>query len=180
MSELLKLSYFPEVNAATQLKFVYTPIHGVGQPYAERAFATFKFPPFISVQAQSTPDPEFSTVKYPNPEEGKETLACAIQTANEHKADFILSTDPDADRFALAERNTKGDNTSDWRILTGNQLGALLGKFSFLNNRYKEKFLLLNRLVEVVHLAQSKSDSQCERCLHALFRCFITYSQIHR
>jgi phosphomannomutase len=71
MSELSKLTHFSEINASIPLKFVYTPIHGVGQPYAERAFATFKFPPFISVKKQSAPDPEFPTVKYPNPEEGK-------------------------------------------------------------------------------------------------------------
>jgi phosphomannomutase len=117
-------------------------------------------------------------VKYPNPEEGKETLACAIRTANEHKADFIVSTDPDADRFALAERDTKGNNESEWRILTGNQLGALLGKISYMINRKKKKYLMLYRLVAMVYLAQSKSDSRCERCLHALFDCFITYSQI--
>jgi phosphomannomutase len=166
------------VNAIAPLKFVYTPVHGVGQPYAERAFAAFKFPPFISVKEQSSPDPNFSTVKYPNPEEGKETFACAIRTANEHKADFILSTDPDADRFALAERDTKGNNESEWRIFTGNQLGALLGKISYMINRKKKKYLMLYRLVAMVYLAQSKSDSRCERCLHALFDCFITYSQI--
>ncbi len=127
MSELFKLSTFPQLNASTELKFVYTPLHGVGQPYAERAFAVFKFAPFISVPEQSAPDPDFPTVKYPNPEEGKEALECAIRTANEQKADFILSTDPDADRFALAERDTTDNNQNQWRIFTGNQLGALLG-----------------------------------------------------
>lgn len=154
-SEVAKLSFFPEFNEKTALKFVYTPVHGVGQPYAERAFAAFKFPPFISVKEQKDPDPEFSTVKYPNPEEGKETLACAMRTANEHKADFILSTDPDADRFALSERQVKGNNESDWRIFTGNQLGALLGRIVF-----KEKidhFHTFDRLVAMVYLAQSKS-----------------------
>ena len=134
MSELVKLAYFPEVNAVTPLKFVYTPLHGVGQPYAERAFAAFKLPPLISVQEQSAPDPNFSTVKYPNPEEGKEALEYAIRTANEHNADIILCTDPDADRFALAERDTKGNSESGWRIITGNQLGALLGKLYCLRH----------------------------------------------
>jgi len=180
MSELSKLSNFSEINAITPLKFVYTPMHGVGQPYAERAFATFKFPPFISVKKQSAPDPEFSTVKYPNPEEGTEALACAIQTANEHKADIILATDPDADRFALAEKDTKGHTDSGWRIFTGNQMGALLGKLCYLHDRTDETYFMFNRLVAMVRLAQSKSNSRCERCLHALFNCFITYSQINR
>ncbi|CAF1577322.1 unnamed protein product, partial [Adineta steineri] len=127
ISNLAKLCNFPEINASTPLKFVYTPVHGVGQPYAELAFAAFKFQPFISVDKQKNPDPDFSTVKYPNPEEGKETLECAIETANKNNADFIVATDPDADRFALAERDTSGSSETGWRILTGNQLGALLG-----------------------------------------------------
>ncbi|CAF1413927.1 unnamed protein product [Adineta ricciae] len=127
MSNLSKLCFFPELNSSTPLKFVYTPVHGVGQPYAERAFAAFHFQPFISVDEQKNPDPNFSTVKYPNPEEGKETLECAIRTANKHNADFIIATDPDADRFALAERDTSGSSETGWRILSGNQLGALLG-----------------------------------------------------
>ncbi|CAF1681651.1 unnamed protein product, partial [Adineta ricciae] len=135
MSELSKLIHFPEINATVPLKFAYTPVHGVGQPYAERAFATFKFPPFISVQKQSAPDPEFPTVKFPNPEEGKETLACAIQTANEQNVDFILATDPDADRFALAERDPRENSETGWRIFTGNQLGALLGWYQWFTWR---------------------------------------------
>lgn len=121
------LCHFPEINSSTPLKFVYTPVHGVGQPYAERAFAVFQFKPFISVDEQKFPDPDFSTVKYPNPEEGKETLECAIRTANKNNADFIIATDPDADRFALAERDPTNSNGTGWRILSGNQLGALLG-----------------------------------------------------
>ncbi|CAF1380804.1 unnamed protein product [Adineta steineri] len=127
ITNLAKLCNFPEINASTPLKFVYTPVHGVGQPYAELAFAAFKFQPFISVDKQKNPDPDFSTVKYPNPEEGKETLECAIETANKNNADFIVATDPDADRFALAEKDTSGSSETGWRILTGNQLGALLG-----------------------------------------------------
>lgn len=127
MKNLSNLCYFPEINSKTSLKFVYTPVHGVGQIYAEQAFSVFRFKPFISVEEQKKPDPDFPTVKYPNPEEGKETLECAIRTANENNADFILATDPDADRFALAERDTQGISQTGWNILSGNQLGTLLG-----------------------------------------------------
>lgn len=129
MANLSKLCHFPEINAVTPLKFVYTPVHGVGQPYAEGAFRVFQFKPFISVDEQKSPDPDFPTVKYPNPEEGKETLECAIRTANKNNADFIIATDPDADRFALAERDPNNSTGTGWRILSGNQLGALLGLF---------------------------------------------------
>lgn len=125
MSRLSCLSSFVDLNVASELKFVYTPVHGVGQRYAEEAFRRFHLSPFISVEEQKAPDPNFSTVKYPNPEEGKETLQCAIQTANREKADFILATDPDADRFALAERVEKKND--QWKILSGNELGTLLG-----------------------------------------------------
>lgn len=134
---LKKLSYFPEMNQSTPLKFVYTPVHGVGQPYAEQAFQVFQFKPFISVEQQKYPDPEFSTVKYPNPEEGKETLELAIETANKHKADFIIATDPDADRFALAERDPTQQSQTGWNILSGNQLGALLGWWRWFTWRNK-------------------------------------------
>jgi phosphoglucomutase / phosphopentomutase len=129
MSNLSNLCSFADINRHTPLKFVYTPVHGVGQPFAQRAFATFHLPPFISVDAQKDVDPNFSTVKYPNPEEGKETLQCAIHTANESQADFIIANDPDADRFALAQRDTDGSSQSGWTVLSGNQLGALLGRF---------------------------------------------------
>ncbi len=158
ISNLSNLCHFPEINAATSLKFVYTPVHGVGQPYAEHAFAAFHFQPFISVDAQKNPDPEFSTVKYPNPEEGKETLYCAIETAKKSNADFILATDPDADRFALAEKDTNNSTETGWRILSGNQLGALLGK---KNSFLKNEIIRMNRLVALVYLAKSESNSGC-------------------
>ena len=62
-------------------------------------------------------------------------MECAIRTANKNNADFILATDPDADRFALAERDTQGISQTGWRILSGNHLGALLGKLVFCLKR---------------------------------------------
>ena len=58
-------------NMASNFKFVYTAIHGVGTPIATRAFDTFSLKPFISTKEQSEPNPDFPTVVYPNPEEGK-------------------------------------------------------------------------------------------------------------
>ena len=133
MSNLSGLCSFPDLNGSSDLKFVYTPVHGVGQSFAEKAFEQFHFRPFISVEEQKDPDPNFSTVKYPNPEEGKETLECAIRTANREKANFILATDPDADRFALAERKDQ----HNWKILSGNQLGSLLGWWKWFTWRNK-------------------------------------------
>jgi phosphoglucomutase len=109
-------SYFEEVeqlcqyksdNQATPLKFVYTAMHGVGTPFAKRAFACFGLPDFIPVEEQVLPDPDFPTVAFPNPEEGKGALNLAIQTADKSDATIILANDPDADRLAIAEKQSE-------------------------------------------------------------------------
>ena len=73
---LIKLKYLSDRsdNEKSTLKFVYTAMHGVGTPFAKRAFEVFGLPPFISVDKQIKPDPDFSTVEFPNPEEGKGSL----------------------------------------------------------------------------------------------------------
>ncbi|CEP10434.1 hypothetical protein [Parasitella parasitica] len=129
-------AYFKEVEALcknkqdnqdTQVKFVYTAMHGVGTPFAERAFACFGLPPFEPVKAQILPDPDFPTVAFPNPEEGKGALKLAIETADKVGGNIILANDPDADRLAIAEKQSNGK----WVIFTGNQLGSILGAASF-------------------------------------------------
>lgn len=109
-------SYFEEVkdlckyrsdNETTTVKFAYTAMHGVGTPFAVRAFEEFSLPPFVPVKEQILPDPDFPTVAFPNPEEGKGALNLAIQTAEKAGANIILANDPDADRLAIAEKQTK-------------------------------------------------------------------------
>ena len=109
-------SYFEEVEALcknkqdnqdTHVKFVYTAMHGVGTPFAKRAFACFGLPAFEPVEAQILPDPDFPTVAFPNPEEGKGALNLAIQTADKVNGNIILANDPDADRLAIAEKQPK-------------------------------------------------------------------------
>ncbi|XP_048505839.1 phosphopentomutase isoform X2 [Athalia rosae] len=114
---------YPETNRNTILKFTYTPMHGVGYNYMVEAFNSASFKPFVVVEEQKDPDPEFRTVKFPNPEEGKSALDLSLRTANKNASNIILANDPDADRLACAERNEKGE----WRVFTGNELGALLG-----------------------------------------------------
>ncbi|KAG1443684.1 hypothetical protein G6F56_010583 [Rhizopus delemar] len=109
-------SYFEQVknlcqyrpdNISTNVKFVYTAMHGVGTPFAERSFQVFDLPPFTPVEAQVVPDPNFPTVAFPNPEEGKGALTLAIQTADKVNGNIILANDPDADRLAIAEKQPK-------------------------------------------------------------------------
>ncbi|KAG2230169.1 hypothetical protein INT48_003474 [Thamnidium elegans] len=129
-------SYFEEVselckyksdNEASTVKFAYTAMHGVGAPFAKRAFECFGLPPFVPVQEQLLPDPDFPTVAFPNPEEGKGSLNLAIQTAEKSGASIILANDPDADRLAIAEKQPNGE----WIVFTGNQIGSILGAASF-------------------------------------------------
>ncbi|XP_031839249.1 phosphoglucomutase 2 isoform X2 [Nomia melanderi] len=121
--DLQQTVLYPEINRNTILKFTYTPMHGVGYEYMSAAFNAANFKPFITVEEQKLPDPEFSTVKFPNPEEGKSALNLSIKAANENSSSIIIANDPDADRLACATKMKNGE----WYIFTGNELGALLG-----------------------------------------------------
>ncbi|KAL1139480.1 hypothetical protein AAG570_006464, partial [Ranatra chinensis] len=110
-------------NAKFPVTITYTPMHGVGYPYVVEAFRVAGFKELVPVKEQVDPDPEFSTVKFPNPEEGKSALDLSMKAANECCSTLILANDPDADRLAVAEKMIGGD----WKVFTGNELGALLG-----------------------------------------------------
>lgn len=125
---------FFDINQEAQLKIVYTAMHGVGYPFVERAFEVSKLKPLHAVLEQRDPDPEFPTVKFPNPEEGKSCLVLSMKLADEVGSDLILANDPDADRLACSERDPK---TGQWRVFNGNELGTLLGWWAM--RYYKEK-----------------------------------------
>ena len=113
-------------EASTSLsppRIAYTAMHGVGYPFALRSFQTFKLPPFLAVPSQRDPDPNFSTVPFPNPEE-KGALDEAMAFALEQKCDVVLANDPDADRLGVAEFER---DSRKWTVFTGDQIGTLLG-----------------------------------------------------
>lgn len=117
----------PAVVSKTPLKFTYTSLHGVGHKFITRAFQECGFPSYTATPEQKDPDPDFPTVKFPNPEEGKGVLDLSIKTAESIGSTIIVANDPDADRCAVAEKQADGS----WRVLNGNEIGALLAWWSW-------------------------------------------------
>lgn len=127
MADLRTVCFHRELNQKTRLRFVHTSFHGVAHDYVQSAFRVFGFNPPIPVPEQKDPDPNFSTVKCPNPEEGESVLALSLRLAEKEGARVVLATDPDADRLAVAELQDSGR----WKVFTGNELAALLGWWMF-------------------------------------------------
>jgi phosphoglucomutase len=114
------------------LKIVYTPLHGTGNKPVRRILKDLGFQHVQVVQEQEKPDPDFSTVRSPNPEE-HEAFTLAIEMAEQTGADLIMGTDPDADRVGVVVR----DETGEFSVLTGNQLGALF--LEYILSQRKER-----------------------------------------
>eukprot|EP00164_Ancoracysta_twista_P004135 GFYU01005555.1.p1 GENE.GFYU01005555.1~~GFYU01005555.1.p1 ORF type:complete len:590 (+),score=200.02 GFYU01005555.1:92-1861(+) len=125
-----KLALYKDENPSTS-KVVYTAMHGVGHPWVTKAFELFKLPAYAPVKEQCDPDPEFPTVTFPNPEEGKGALKLAIETAEREGSTVIVANDPDADRLAVAEKLPSGE----WKIFNGNEIGDLLGHWAWFTWR---------------------------------------------
>lgn len=94
-----------DYNAKSDIRYVYSAMHGVGYKFVEKSFEVAHLKPLIAVAEQRDADPDFPTVKFPNPEEGKSSLVLSILLAKETGTKVILANDPDADRLALAEFN---------------------------------------------------------------------------
>ncbi len=106
------------------MKIVYTPLHGTGEMLARRALAQAGFDSVQVVEAQAVSDPNFSTVKSPNPE-NQEAFALAEELGRKVDADVLVATDPDADRLGVEIRQADGS----YRNLSGNQIGAIIAKY---------------------------------------------------
>ncbi len=127
------LSVYPEIiEKQHDLKIVYTPIHGTGITVVPQTLAAFGFTNVTIVQEQATPDGNFPTVVYPNPEE-RETMSIGLQKAKDIDADILLGTDPDADRVGVGVKNHKGE----WILMNGNQTAVLA--FGYMIEARKNK-----------------------------------------
>lgn len=106
------------------LKVVYTAMHGVGTETAQLVFNKAGFSSLITVDEQCTPDPDFPTVAFPNPEEPG-AIDLALKKARDFNAELVIANDPDADRCAAAIN----DPAVGWRMLRGDELGVVLGEW---------------------------------------------------
>ncbi len=118
---LERLAALVPADAPRALRWVYTPMHGVGGSLVSRAVAAAGFAAPAVVAAQAEPDPDFPTVPFPNPEEPG-AIDLALAQARDSGADLVVANDPDADRCAAAVVVD-----GEWRMLTGDELGSLLG-----------------------------------------------------
>jgi phosphoglucomutase len=132
--EMVKgLSVYPDIIREQQdLKIVYTPIHGTGITLVPQVLKQFGFTNVTIVDEQSTPDGNFPTVVYPNPEE-KETMGIGLARAKQLDADILLGTDPDADRVGIGVK----DNHGEWVLMNGNQTAVLA--FNYLLEARRSK-----------------------------------------
>jgi len=119
VSETIKLAPRP-----SNLKIVYTAMHGVGTETMQRVFNHAGFPTLILVDEQCAPDPDFPTVAFPNPEEPG-AIELALKKARDFGADLVIANDPDADRCAAAIN----DPLVGWRMLRGDELGIIFGEW---------------------------------------------------
>ena len=130
------LSINPDIIAKQHdLNIVYTPIHGSGIKLAPELLKRYGFTNVHIVEEQATPDGNFPTVVYPNPEES-EAMSIGLKMAKALNADILLGTDPDADRVGVGIKNDKGE----WMLLNGNQIATVL--FCYIIEAKREKGLL--------------------------------------
>lgn len=127
MIELKKQIIHPEIikAVAKDIKIVYTPLHGTGNLPVRRVLKELGFENVYVVPEQELPDPKFTTLEYPNPEDPK-AFTLALKLAKEKDADIVLATDPDADRLGIYAKDTK---SGEYVSFTGNMSGMLIAEY---------------------------------------------------
>ncbi len=127
MAELKKQIIHPEIitEVANDIKIVYTPLHGTGNLPVRRILSELGFKNVYVVPEQELPDPKFTTLEYPNPEDPK-AFTLALKLAKEKDADIVLATDPDADRLGVYAKDAK---TGEYVSFTGNMSGMLIAEY---------------------------------------------------
>ncbi len=135
MEELKKQIVHPEIieEMADDIKIVYTPFHGTGNIPVRRILKELGFKHVYVVPEQELPDPDFTTLDYPNPEDPK-AFTLALKLAKEKDADIVLATDPDADRLGIYAKDTK---SGEYIPFTGNMSGMLIAEYLLREKKAK-------------------------------------------
>ena len=169
MEELKKQIIHPEVikEMADDIKIVYTPFHGTGNLPVRRILSELGFRHVYVVPEQELPDPQFTTLDYPNPEDPK-AFTLALKLAKEKDADIVLATDPDADRLGIYAKDTK---TGEYVPFTGNMSGMLIAEY-ILRERtavgtMPENPALVTTIV-TTNMAKAISDTYHVKCIEVL------------
>jgi phosphoglucomutase len=166
--EMIKACLFrPQLikEKAAEVKIVFTPLHGTGALHVEKALGDLGLK-VITVPQQREGDGNFPTVAFPNPEEAA-ALDMAIKLGISEKADVVMATDPDADRFGIAVP----DNDRNFVLVTGNQMGTLMADYIFLSlkefGKMPKKPAMVNSIV-TTGMQKKLSDHygvDCDECL---------------
>ena len=166
VSKIKELSLSPDLVARnSDMKIVYTPIHGTGVKLVPAALRAFGFTNIINVPEQDIPDGNFPTVASPNPEEPA-ALNMAIEKGKEVDADIIMASDPDADRLGVAVKNDKGE----FVLINGNQIAILLLNYIMTRSRemgtLKGNEFIVKTIVtsELIKTIADKNDIKCYDC----------------
>ncbi|RYY98849.1 MAG: phospho-sugar mutase [Chitinophagaceae bacterium] len=161
------LSVYPEAIAAQKdLKIVYTSIHGTGIKMVPQVLGDFGFTNVTIVDEQATPDGNFPTVVYPNPEEA-EAMSIGLKKAKELDADILCGTDPDADRVGIGVKDHKGQ----WVLLNGNQTAVLA--FNYMMESRREKGIagpndMVVKTIVTTNMIDEVAQAQGVKCYNVL------------
>ena len=161
------LSIYPDINRRQHdLKIVYTSIHGTGITLMPEVLRRFGFTNVHIVEEQATPDGNFPTVVYPNPEES-EAMSIGLQKAKELDADILLGTDPDSDRVGIGVKDTDGN----WVLMNGNQTAVLAFNYMIEARKIKgiaqPNDMVVKTIVttEMIDRIAAESDVKCYNVL---------------
>ena len=156
---------------AKDIRIVYTPLHGTGAMHVEKVLGDLGLK-VITVPEQREPDGNFPTVEKPNPEE-KPALTLAVELAKKEKADGVMATDPDSDRFGTAFPDKDGN----FVLLSGNQMGALLMDYVI---RSREEFGKMPKNPAIIRsiVTSNFGDAICKKHNIALVECLTGFKWI--
>ena len=156
MAALKKMSLNGDIikQVADDIKIVYTPFHGTGNIPVRRVLKELGFKHVYVVPEQEKPDPDFTTLEYPNPEDPK-AFTLALKLAKEVDADIVLATDPDADRLGVYSKDTK---TGEYQSFTGNMSAMLIAEY-ILSQRQEKGLLHKNGAFVKTIVSTNMADS---------------------